>query len=154
HKLAPRLGVTYNIDQDWQLQAQWGRYVSRLNDNVASFVTGVGGAPYVVQVYTGPTTCPVGTYCQTYADLEAALANNANWGITTKVTDTTQPTRFLADNMNAPYADDLNLTVKRALPRHTGTVTLGYTNRRYRDLLSGFVGGQGPPVTVNDPLGI
>jgi len=153
-KLAPRLGVTYNIDENWQTQATWGRYVSRFNDNVASTVTGVGGAPYVVQIYTGPTACTPGTYCMTYADVETALQDNANWGITTKISDATQPTRFLADNINAPYADELNLSLKRALPRHSGTVTATYTNRRYRDLLSGFVGDQGPPVTVTIPASL
>ena len=152
-KLAPRLGVTYNIDQNWQLQATWGRYVSRFNDNVAAAVTGVSGAPYVVQLYTGPTQCPIGTYCMNYDDVEAALQNSAYWGITTKVTDTNQPTRFLADNINAPYADDLTFSVKRALPHNSGTFTLNFVNRQYRDLLSGYVGGQGPPVTVTDPLG-
>lgn len=151
-ELAPRVGVTYNMDNNWQLQGSWGKYVSRFNDNVASTVSGVGGAPYIVSLYTGPTVCPIGTYCMDYDAVEAALQNDANWGVVTTVTDPTQPTRFLADDVGAPYAYELNLAVKRALPKNTGTVTFTYTNRQYRDLLDDFVGGFGT-VTVNDPNG-
>lgn len=160
-KLVPRVAVGYNIDQNWQLQASWGRYVARFNDNVASSVTGVSGAPYVVQLYTGPTMCALGTHCLSYDDVEAALRDDANWDITTTITDTNQPTRALGKDINAPYADDFNLSVKRALPRNTGTLTVTYTNRQYRDLLTDFIGQNAHPelpageatVTVTDPLG-
>jgi hypothetical protein len=150
--ISPRLGVTYNVDRDWQVQATWGRYVSRFNDNVASSVSGVGGAPYIVSIYTGPTQCTVGTHCMTYDDVEAALLDDSNWGIITTITDPQQPTRFLADEIEAPYADELNLTVKRALPRNTGTFSISYIDRKYRNLLDDFVGGLGS-VTVIDPKG-
>jgi hypothetical protein len=140
------------MDADWQVQATWGRYVSRFNDNVASSVSGVGGAPYIVSLYTGPTQCPIGTYCLTYDDVQAIIRDDANWGIITTITDPTQPTRFLADDISAPHADELNLTVKRALPRNTGTFTISYIDRKYRDLLDDFVGDFGF-VTVVDPKG-
>ena len=46
--------MTYNIDDNWQVQATYGQYSSRFNDNVAGNVTGVGGAPLIESLYTGP----------------------------------------------------------------------------------------------------
>ncbi len=161
-ELSPRLGVTYNLDMNWQLQATWGKYASRFNDNVASSVSGVGGAPYIVSLYTGPpagptTTCPetvpgsgIYTHCLTYNDVQAIIDDDANWGIITTITDPKQPTRFLASNAHSPVARDLNFTVKRALPKSTGTVTVTYTDRSYTDLLDDFVGDLGVS-TVVDP---
>jgi hypothetical protein len=145
--LAPRLGVMYNLDNNWQLQASWGKYIARFNDSVASNISGVGGAPYVVSLYTGPGATGV-----TYEDVEAILRDDSNWGTVLSVTDPTQPTRFLADDIEAPYAFDLNVGVKRALPRNTGTFSLTYTDRQYRDLLDDFIGDFGT-TTVSDPFG-
>jgi outer membrane receptor protein involved in Fe transport len=144
---SPRLGVTYNIDQHWQVQASWAKYVARFNDNVASNVSGVSGAPFVVSIYTGPSVTN-----QTYQQIEDLLRNDAHWGITTSVTDPNQPTSLIDPGAKSPYSNDLNFSVKRALPRNSGTFTLTYTKREYRDLLSGFRGGQGI-VTVVDPFG-
>ena len=158
NQFSPRLGITYNIDPSWQVQATWGRYVSRFNDNVASTVSGIGGAPYVVKIYTGPTGggieggCAIGEHCLTYDQVQAANRNDANWGIFATINDPKQPTRFLAGKIHAPYADDLNLTLKRALPKNRGTITVGYIFRSYKDLLDDYVGGQGI-VTATDPFG-
>lgn len=148
NELSPRLGVTYNLDNNWQLQATWGRYISRFNDRVGADISGVGGAPYIVAIYTGADLSDL-----TYDQVVAIIDDDSNWDqIITAITDPQQPTRFLAPDAHAPYADDLNLSVKRALPRNTGTFTLTYTDRRYRDLLDNFIGDQGVS-TVVDPGG-
>ncbi len=144
---SPRLGVTYNLDENWQLQATWGRYISRFNDNIAGNISGVGAAPYVISFYTGPNVAGA-----TYDELEAILRDDANWEAVVKITDPNQPTRFFAPDTSAPYADDFNFSVKHALPRNTGSVTLTYTDREYHDLLESFIGGLGA-VTVTDPFG-
>jgi outer membrane receptor for ferrienterochelin and colicin len=145
--VVPRLGVTYDVNPAWQVQATYGRYVSRFNDNVASTVTGVGSAPRIETIYTGPDIVQ-----GTYDDIEAALRNDANWQFVNGVVDPNQPTTFLANDLEAPYADDMNVAVKWALPRHTGTGTLTYTHRTYENLLDDFVGGVGI-TTVTDPEG-
>ena len=43
--LSPRVGVTYNFTPTLQVLGTYGRYTSRLNDNVGSNSSGVGGAP-------------------------------------------------------------------------------------------------------------
>ena len=154
--LAPRLGVTYNVDENWQVQATWGKYVSRFNDNVGSSVTGVSGAPYVSGIYTGPTVNG-----QTYEQIEAIIRDDANWDqIIVGINDPRQPTQFAADDLQSPYAYNWDFSVKRALPRNSGSVTVTYTNREYNNLLSNFKGGNdsNPPdslgyVTVDDPFG-
>ena len=52
----------------------------------------------------------------------------------------------------SPYADDLNLAVKHALPRGTGTATLTYTRRAFKDLLDDFVGDEERSVDETDPI--
>jgi outer membrane receptor protein involved in Fe transport len=146
-EISPRLGVTYNIDQNWQVQASWGKYVSRFNDNVASSVSGVGGAPYIVSIYTGPAQANL-----SYQEVEEILRDDANWGIITTITDPAQPIRFTADDITAPYANDFNLSLKHALPRNTGTFSVTFTDRSFRNLLDDFVGEEGF-TTVEDPLG-
>ena len=146
NEFSPRLGVTYNMTPDWQLQASWGKYVSRFNDNVASNVTGVGGAPYVMTIYTGPTVSGL-----SYDDVETLLRDSDNWQIPVAVTDPAQPTRFMSDSTSAPYANDFNMAVKRALPRNSGSFTLTYTKRDFKDLLEDYIGGQGT-TPVNDPF--
>lgn len=146
-EVSPRLGVTYNIAPDWQLQASWGKYVSRFNDNVASNVTGVGGAPYVMTIYTGETLSGL-----SYEDVEALLRDDDNWLIPIAVTDPAQPTRFMSDSVTAPYANDFNVAVKRALPRNSGSFTVTYTKREFKDLLEDYIGGRGVS-SVTDPFG-
>jgi hypothetical protein len=144
--LVPRLAVTYNIDDNWQVQATYGEYSSRFNDNVAGNVTGVGGAPLILTIYTGPEM-----YDLDYDEVQAIIRDDANWGITSGVYDPSQPTVLLADNIEAPVASDINLSVKRALPRNSGTFTMSYSRRDYKNLLDDFVGENGF-VTIVDPF--
>lgn len=147
NEFSPRLGVTYNIDENWQVQATWGKYVSRFNDNVASSVSGVGGAPYVVSIYTGPDVAG-----QSYEEVETILRDDANWGIVTFVNDPAQPLRFVGDDIKAPSANDLNFSVKHSLPHNSGTFAVTYTRRDFNGLLDDFVGDEGAE-TVTDPFG-
>jgi outer membrane receptor protein involved in Fe transport len=133
---SPRVGVTYNVNPSWQVQASYGRYISRLNDNVGNAVTGVGGAPRITTLYTGPDLLNA-----TAAEIQAALRNDANWSIILGYLDPTQPTTFVSDDIEAPYADDYNFSIRHALPRNTGSVVLTYINREYENLLDDFIGG-------------
>ncbi|MBD3869462.1 MAG: TonB-dependent receptor [Acidobacteria bacterium] len=141
----PRLGVTYNIDDNWQLQATFGQYSSRFNDSVAGNVTGVSSAPRIETIYTGAPMTGL-----SYDDLQNVLRDDANWGFTSAVYDPSQPTVLLADGIEAPTASDFNLSVKRALPRNSGSFTLTYSRRDFNNLLDDFVGDNGT-VDVFDP---
>ncbi|HEX2642987.1 MAG TPA: TonB-dependent receptor [Thermoanaerobaculia bacterium] len=134
--IAPRLGATYNINQNWQVQGSYGKYISRFNDNYASQITSVGGAPRIETFYLGPDLLGV-----TAAELSAALRNEAYWPIVTGYISPAFPTSFLADDISAPYANELNFSVRHALPRNSGSLVLAYVNRDYKDLIDDFVGG-------------
>jgi hypothetical protein len=149
-EIAPRLGLTYNINQNWQVQATWGKYISRFNDGIFGNVTGVGAAPYVQSVYTGPEYLLADA-----ATMERVLRNdpaecggetNAScWNLVTFVNDTQQPVQFLGDGVTAPYANDFNFSVRYALPRNSGSLVFALTDRKFKNLLDDFVGGvEGP----------
>ena len=134
--ISPRLGVTYNLTDAWQIQATYGKYSSRFNDSVANSVTGVSAAPRIETFYLGPTLIGV-----TADQVQAALRNDANWPVVTSFLSPQFPTSYLASNLKAPYADDFNLSVRRALPGNTGSVVVTYIDRKYKKLLDDFVGG-------------
>jgi hypothetical protein len=134
--LSPRLGVTYNVTDTWQVQATWGKYSSRFNDGVANSVTGVSAAPRIETFYNGPDVLDA-----TADEVQAALRNDANWQQVTGFLSPQFPTTYLANNVEAPYAEDLNLSVRAALPRNSGSVVLTYVDRKYKNLLDDFVGG-------------
>lgn len=132
---SPRLGVTYSFTPSWQLQATYGKYISRFNDNVANNATGVANAPRLEHLYTGPDLRNL-----TAEQVSQILRDNRFWTIVTAYIDPTQPTTYLADDISAPYADDYNLSIRHALPRNSGSVVLSYINREYKDLLDDFIG--------------
>ncbi len=133
--LSPRLGVTYAFDEDWQLQASWGRYSSRFNDSVANSITGVSSAPRITTLYAGPDLLN-----SSADEIQAALRNDDFWPIVIGFQSPEFPTSFLADDIEAPYADDLNLSIRRALPNGTGSAVLSYVDRKYSQLIDDFVG--------------
>jgi hypothetical protein len=143
--LAPRLGVTYNIDDNWQIQGSWAQYTSRINDNVSNSVTFVGENPSQTEGYTGPIYNDL-----TYDEIELLVLDDAGfcggepngtcWNTIKDRTDPNLPTTFLLPNLEAPHANDLNLAVKRRLPRNSGTLVLNYTNRSFNNLLDDFRG--------------
>ena len=129
-------------DPKWQLQATYGRYVSRFNDNVASTRERCRRRSMHRDDLHGPDV----VRWQTYDDIEAALRNDANWDVRQR------HHRYApADHASWPTIStlrtprDMNLTVKWALPRNTGTVTITYTHRKYENLLDDFVGGRARP---------
>jgi hypothetical protein len=143
--LSPRIGVTYNLTPAWQVQGTYGKYVSRFNDNVANGVSGISSifGPGILQEYIGPVVAD-----QTAQQIDAILHDDANWGAILGYVNPLQPTTFFADNVTAPYANDFNLSIKRALPKNQGTVTVTYTKRSFQELLDNFVGGVGTVTIV------
>ena len=134
-KFSPRLGATYSINPGLQVQATFGRYVSRFNDSVANAVTGVGNGPLIETLYEGPDLLNA-----TADQIQAAIHNNAFWPIITSYTDPNQPSVYLANGVEAPYADEITLSVRGNLPGRIGTATLTYIDRDYKKLLDDFVG--------------
>lgn len=158
--VSPRLGVTYNIDENWQIQGTWGEYSGRLNDNWVQAVTNVGDAPGIDYQYTGPDFLAVDRTVveQVLQDTHpscAAQPSGSCWDTVLGVGDPDQPTTFLADDIESPHARDLNFTVKRALPNNSGTFTVGYTNREFVGLVDDFVGEFDSgiaSITIEDPF--
>lgn len=147
NEVSPRIGITYNITPDWQLQGSWGKYVARFNDGVANGVTGISSifGPGILQEYTGPVLAD-----QTVAQVDAILHADANWGPVLGFVDPAQPTTFFADDVSAPYANDLNLSIKRALPKSSGVFNLTYTKRTFKDLLESYKGDHGTITVTPD----
>ena len=134
--VSPRLGATFSITPDLQAQATFGRYVSRFNDAVANSVTGVGGAPFIQTLYLGPNILNA-----TADQIQAAIHNNAYWPLILSYSDPNQPSSFLAKNIEAPYVDEITLSLRGNLPSRLGTATLTYVDRDYKKLIDNFVGG-------------
>jgi outer membrane receptor protein involved in Fe transport len=134
--ISPRLGVTYSLADNWQLQGTYGKYVSRFNDNVGNAVTGVSGAPRIETFYLGPTLLNI-----TGDQVQQAIRNDAFWPIVTDFVAPDQPTSFLESDLAAPHANELTMSVRHALPRNSGSVVLSYIDREYKDLIDDFVGG-------------
>lgn len=159
--IAPRVGVTRNIGEDWQVQLNYGEYVGRLNDNWVQDTTGVGAAPGVESQYTGPdlgqlTRAEVEMLLNDTLPVCAGQPGGTCWGTALDVVDPSQPTSFVASDLESPRGRDFNFNVRRALPDNTGSVVLQYTRRDYDGLVDDFVGNGATnltPVTVTDPFG-
>ena len=144
-EFAPRLGITYNIDANWQIQATYGKYVSRFNDAFANESVGVASAPRSFDLFVGPSI--IGG---TAAQIEAALQDPAQW-VPLQLFSPEFGTTILDPDIESPYANNFDLGVRRALPRQAGVLTVMYTNRRFKNLIDDVVGGVGI-VEVPDPL--
>jgi outer membrane receptor for ferrienterochelin and colicin len=134
--ISPRLGATFSITPDLQVQGTYGRYVSRFNDSVANSVTGVGAGPTIQTLYLGPDLTNA-----TADQIQAALRNDAYWPLIVAYQDPAQPSSFLANNIEAPYVDEYTLSFRGNLPGRLGTAVLTYIDRDYQKLLDNFVGG-------------
>ncbi len=134
-EISPRLGITYNLTPSWQIQGSYGQYLGRFNDNWAGNVTGVGGAPFIETLYTGPDLDDLTT-----AQLQEVLRNDAFWGIVTDYTSPLNPTSFLAEDIAAPHTNEFNISLRHALPNNSGSVVLAYLDREYEDLVDDFQG--------------
>jgi len=149
NELSPRIGVTYNITPEWQLQGWWGKYVARFNDGVANGVTGISSifGPGILQEYVGPVLAN-----QTAQQVDTLLHDDSNWGPVLGFVDPAQPTTFFSGDIRGPYASDLNLSIKRALPKNSGVFTLTYAKREFKQLLESYRGDQGT-IDVTPPGG-
>jgi outer membrane receptor for ferrienterochelin and colicin len=134
--LSPRLGATFSITPDLQVQGTYGRYVSRFNDAIANSVTGVGAGPTIQTLYLGPDLLNA-----TADQVQAALRNDANWTAIVAYSDPAQPSSFLSNNIEAPYVDEITLSLRGNLPGRLGTAVVSYIDRDYKKLLDNFVGG-------------
>jgi hypothetical protein len=133
--ISPRLGATFSVTPDLQLQATYGQYVGRFNDAVANSVTGVGAGPVIQTLYLGPPLLNA-----TADQLQEALRNDANWPFILGYSDPNQPSVFLGEDVEAPYVNEITLSLRSNLPRRLGSAVLAYTNRDYKSLLDNFVG--------------
>ncbi|MDH3784684.1 MAG: TonB-dependent receptor, partial [Acidobacteriota bacterium] len=143
--VSPRLAVTRNLSDDWQVQMAWGEYTGRINDNWVQAVTSIGDAPGITNQYTGPDFLMVDRTVveQVLRDTHPTCAlepNGSCWNTTVDFGDADQPTNFLADGLESPSATDLNFSLKRALPRNTGSVVFTYTHRQFDGLVDDFIG--------------
>ena len=131
----PRLGLTYDMTDDWQVLGTYGRYVARLNDNYTQGVTGVASGPSVETLYLGPTLTGA-----TAAEVQEQVRNDANWTVVTDYTHPSIGNNLLADDVEAPYADEITFSLRNALPRGSGSVTVTYAHRDYENLLEDYQG--------------
>ena len=134
--IAPRLGVAYDLADSWQILATYGKYVSRFNDNFVQGATGVGTAPSIDHLYSGPDRVGL-----TGAEVNDIVSDDSLWTILSGFSGPGIPNEYLADDISAPFARDFQLSVRKALPNNTGTVVLTYIDREFKDLLTDFVGG-------------
>lgn len=132
---SPRLGVTYNITPTLQVLGTYGKYVGRFNDNWAGPAAGVSSAPRSVWSYTGPTQLGL-----TAAELQTILRDDSFWTQIGLVGDPDFPTTWVSEGAKSPSSNEWNLSVRSALPRNSGFVSLTYTDREYGDLMTAFTG--------------
>jgi hypothetical protein len=132
---SPRLGVTYNITPALQVLGTWGRYVGRFNDNWAGPAAGVSSAPRSVWNYVGPQQLGL-----TAAQVQTILRDDQYWEQVGLVGDPDFPTTWVSSEVKSPYSNEWNLSVRSALPRNSGFVSLTYTDRAYKNLMTAFVG--------------
>ena len=134
---APRLGATFSLREDTQIAAAWGRYISRFNDNVGNQVSGVAGAPRITDFYIGPTLRGL-----TNDEVQTVLRNDDFW-FPVDVVDPAvieHQTTFTAADIEAPYADEIGLSLRHALAGGRGSLVLQYIHRDYEELLDNFTG--------------
>lgn len=132
---SPRLGVTYNLSPSWQIMGTYAKYVGRFNDSWGENASGVGSAPRRVYLYLGPALMGL-----TADEVSAEMRNLDNFALLSVVGDPDFPTVFLNSDVRSPFAEEFNLSVRHALPRNSGHLALTYTNRDFRQLMTGFVG--------------
>jgi hypothetical protein len=132
--ISPRLGVTYNTDGQWQLQATYGHYQARFNDNYANNISGVGGAPRFSSVYLGPSLMDVDR-----DTLETAIRDDSGWAVIDF--DGPQfPVTVFDRDLESSYTREFTLAAKRAIGGGKGEIAVTYNNRDYRNLIDDFFG--------------
>lgn len=146
--VSPRFGVTYNLNPEWQLQATWGEYLARFNDNYSGEVSGVSAAPRAIYSgYIGPLESDING-----ERLDQLFSDPANWDAIAGWVDPEFPTTISSADLTSSFAQDLNLAVKHTLPNNSGTVELRYTHRSFNDLVDDFTGGDYQNLVTVDPI--
>lgn len=133
--ISPRVGVTYNFTPTLQVLGTYGRYVGRFNDNWAGPAAGVSSAPRSVWNYIGPQQLGL-----TAAQVQAVLRDDQYWQQTNLIGDPDFPTTWMSSDVESPYSNEWNLSLRSALPRNSGFVALTYTDRAYKNLMTAFTG--------------
>jgi hypothetical protein len=132
---APRIGVAYNITPAIQILGSWGKYVGRFNDAWAQGASGVSSAPRRVFTYTGAAIMGA-----TADQIETMLRDDTVWTLSNVIGDPSFPTTWVSADARSPYVNEYNLSVRTALPGSSGFASLTYTNREFKDLMTGFAG--------------
>ncbi|HEV7238523.1 MAG TPA: TonB-dependent receptor [Thermoanaerobaculia bacterium] len=132
---SPRIGVTYNVTPTLQVLGTYGRYVGRFNDNWAGPAAGVSSAPRSIWNYIGPQQLGLNA-----AQVQAVLRDNQFWQQIGLIGDPAFPTTWVSSDAQSPYSNEWNLSLRSALPRNSGFVSLTYTDRAYKNLMTAFVG--------------
>lgn len=131
--ISPRLGVSYDLhgDGSFKVNATMGKYVGKFHETVSNRGTGIGTAPVVIQVYTGPdvvTTNP--------DDPTLEIHNEANWQ-TISVRDARVASR-VAEDAKSPYSNEFTLGMRKRTG--SGNFSITYIQREYKRLYDDFVG--------------
>jgi hypothetical protein len=132
---SPRLGVTHNITPSWQVMGSYAKYVGRFNEIWGAAASGVLRAPRLDAIYIGPELTGL-----TADELSEVLRNEDLWLTIGMVGNPDFPTTFLTSDVRSPFAEEFNLSVRHALPRNAGYLALTFTNRDFRQLMTGFAG--------------
>ena len=117
-ELSPRIGITRDFARNWQVQATWGRYARLPAGDLMWYLNTQSGYTRVTRQYTGPAVLDL-----TNDEVEAILRDDSQWDALLDVWDPDQPTSFLASDLEVPYADELTLGVRAALPKNFGSAT-------------------------------
>jgi outer membrane receptor protein involved in Fe transport len=117
--LAPRLGITYRLNDKTVLQAGYGMFYARFQggtiDNL--FTTGNG----IYQTTVSLTNCVTGTSGCTSSQIAQNAAGpifpNALSAAPSSATASTASLQFLAPNLKTPYAEQGNIGIQRQLTK-------------------------------------
>jgi hypothetical protein len=133
--IAPRLGLTYNVTDQVQVVATWGKYIGRFNDNWAQDATGVASAPRSSWTYSGPARTGL-----TAAQVQTIIRDDSQWTFLSLTGDPDFPTTWVADSAHSPSNTELNLSMRVGLPRNSGFASVTYTARDYDQLMTAYTG--------------
>ena len=115
--LAPRLGLTYRLNDKTVIQAGFGMFYARFQggtiDNL--FTTGNG----LYQTAETLTGCPTGTTGCTSSQIAATTAGpvygNALTSVPTAASVSSAALQFMAPNLKTPYSEQGNVAIQRQL---------------------------------------
>jgi hypothetical protein len=134
-KLVPRLAATFNPADRWQVTGSYAQYAARFNDIFAQGLD-LFIAPRKQEFYFGPTVLGA-----TAAQVSELTRNDAYWPLLLTYVGPGIQNNYLADDVNMPYSEEWGVSLRRALPKRSGTIVLSYVDRDFEDLMTDFIGG-------------